>query len=939
MNDRYVVVDIETTGHSVSKGDRIIQIGAAIIEGGEIVETFSSFVNPNTQIPIFIEELTGISDKEVENAPSFRELIPTILTLLEGKSFVAHNVDFDRSFLQKQLEHEGYSFPKIPSFDTVELARILMPKEESFKLTQLAEKLGFQHDRPHQADSDAYVTASLFLTLLHKLQSLPLLTLQQLAPMSRKFKSELEPLLENIIQQKVANGEDDSKRFDCYRNLALKKVVEDLDDENEALDNVYTYKEYAKQLFTKHGDMERAFERYELRVGQQQMMNEVDEAFQSNEHKLIEAGTGTGKSLAYLIPAAFYAWNNQEPVIISTQTIPLQEQLFTRDLPLLKKMVPFNIKVALLKGRSHYLCLRKFEQSLMDFAHDRYDVLITKAIILIWITETEYGDVEEINLPSGGRGYWYEIQSDAASDLGRFSPWFKRCFYHRARRRAQKSHLIITNHALLCTDLVQDQRLLPAYTHAVIDEAHHLEETASGHLGANVDYVTFSYLFQRLGLQKEEGMLERVFRLANEYQETVETGKIIDRLSALKEEIDEVFTMLHQYVLKNKKGSATDVGRIRYRFESYNENGEQWQAILECAMRVHMQTKDCLFMLRQIMKPFSDKKDRLTFRDQAFVADVLGMVELMSEQEDVLYSILLEYDPNVVYWIEIEPMGAKNATYLYCKPIDISDRLADTFFAKKKSVVLTSATLSINGNFDYQERRLGLRDFGVKKCMIASPFNYQEQVRLLLPTDLPAIKEVTEKEFAEEISIKLWRIADVSRGKMLVLFTSYEMLKSVYQHVKDFNEFGNLYLIGQGITSGSRAKLMKMFKQSEKAVLFGTSSFWEGIDLPGDELTTLVIVRLPFSPPDQPLLQAQLEKAKEDGMNPFMELSLPQAIIRFKQGFGRLIRTTHDQGCVFVLDRRISTTRYGKQFIRSLPDVPVYEGKLEQLLEQFNEYM
>ncbi|MBP3950624.1 ATP-dependent DNA helicase DinG [Bacillus suaedae] len=933
MNKRYVVIDIETTGHSVTKGDRIIQIGAVVISGNEIVDTYSTFVNPGMAIPPFIRDLTGITDEMVENAPTFHSIIPTLVTLLDQSQFVAHNVDFDRTFLQRQMEMEGYDFPNLSVFDTVELSRILLPKQESYKLSQLAEQLGYDHDRPHQADSDADVTATLFLKLLHKLEQLPLLTLQTLAPMSRKFKSDLEPLLDEIILRKLTFHKTEED-YDCFRQLALKKMPA---EEKKNAPTDIQFSEFLATTFEEK--MSSAFDHYELRQGQKQMMVEVDEAFQLNEYKLIEAGTGTGKSLAYLLPAVFFARNTNQPVIISTQTIPLQEQLLSRDLPLIEKLIPFSVKIALLKGRSHYLCLRKFEQSLQA-EHDSYDVLLTKSMLLVWLTETETGDVEEINIPTGAKAFWYEVQSNAADDLGRFSPWLSRCFYHRARQNALQADIVITNHSLLCTDLVNEQRILPSYTHAIIDEAHHLEETASSHLGINTDYFAFSHIFQRFGIDQEFGWHEQMVRLLEQHKlPMANLGTNSKRLILLKEEIDELFRMLHAYVLRNRQASSTDVGRIRYRYNSYQEYGTQWQSILECTMRVHMQTKDTLADLRASIKPLTEIKEQLAYSEKAQLADLEGLIESLYEQEQNLYELLLEADPNVVYWIEIEPRGARNATYLYSKPIDVAELLADKFFAKKKSVILTSATLSVNGSFSYQERRLGLEDFAAKTCIIPSPFSYIDQAKLLLPTDIPAIKDVPDTIFAMELASKLWRVADVTKGKMLVLFTSYEMLRQVYENVKDLNEFGTLQLIGQGVTTGSRAKLMKMFKQSEHAILFGTSSFWEGIDLPGDELRTVVIVRLPFSPPDEPLLQAQYEKAKQEGQNPFMSISLPQAIIRFKQGFGRLIRTSRDKGSVFVFDRRISTSRYGKQFIKSLPDISVQEGKLEDLLEQNKEYL
>ncbi len=304
--------------------------------------------------------------------------------------------------------------------------------------------------------------------------------------------------------------------------------------------------------------MEAAFSRFEMRDGQRKMMEEVDHCFHQFQHALIEAGTGTGKSLAYFLPSAFYAIECGNPVVISTQTIPLQDQLLTRDLPLLEQMLPFSLRVAVLKGRSHYLCLRKFEQSLLSIENDTYDVILAKAQILIWITETETGDVEELNLPSGGRSFWYDVQSDSVSDIGRYSPWFSRCYYHRAKRRALEAHVIITNHALLFTDLVQNQQLLPSYSHAVIDEAHHFETAASDHLGIKTDYITFSYLWQRIGVTREDGMLGHLHRMLSKFdlQRDVNFERIEQRLSAAKDETDELFRMLHSYVYKKKQSDG-----------------------------------------------------------------------------------------------------------------------------------------------------------------------------------------------------------------------------------------------------------------------------------------------------------------------------------------------------------------------------------------------
>ncbi|TSB46945.1 ATP-dependent DNA helicase DinG [Alkalicoccobacillus porphyridii] len=931
MNKQYVVLDLETTGHSAAKGDRIIQIGAVKIVNGSIVDRFVSYVNPEQPISHFIQDLTGITDDDVQDAPLFRDVASELLDFMKDCAFVAHNVQFDWSFLSSQLKIEGYVVPKPAMYDTVELARIFMPTEESYNLGMLAEQLNLTHDRPHQADSDAEATAYVLLHVLNKLNSLPLLTLQQLLPLSKRYKSHIHLNIQDLINEKIKTNQTGEKDFDCFRGLAIKKYNEPSKDELTAVENP----PLAESFLGDDSLLKKAFSQYEHRAGQGQMMNIVYQAFTDNQHALIEAGTGTGKSLAYLLPAALYAFESQKPVVISTQTIPLQDQLLLRDAPLLQSIMPVPLRIALLKGRSHYLDLRKFELSLDREDDYSYDVILSKSQILVWLTQTDYGDAEELNLPSGGKSFWYEVQSDAASDLGRYSPWFSRCFYHRARKRARQAHIIITNHALLLTDIVHNQQLIPSYTHVVLDEAHHLEDTASERLGIRTDYLSFAFLLGRLADTSEDGILYKMSKLAKKAGHPSDKWlECSSKLEEAKVEVDELFRMIHEYAIQAKKKGSSDIGRVRYAYRAFDEPGELWSAILECVMRVHSVISHVCLELERLSTLIENELTQFEYRERALWSDGMRMIASLCEEDEQLYELLLEYDQNQVYWIEAEPKGAKNATFLYGKPIDVSERLADELFGQKKSVVLTSATLTVNGTFDYQIHRLGLQDFGVKTALIESPFSYQRQAKVLIPSDLPAIKDVSDEDFAIEVAIKIWRVAEVSRGKLMVLFTSYEMLGKVYQHVKDLNHQEQFQMIGQGITSGSRVKLMKMFKQSEHGLLFGTSSFWEGIDLPGDELKHVIIVRLPFSPPDEPLLKAQLDKVKEEGKNPFMEVSLPQAIIRFKQGFGRLIRTQHDTGCVFVFDRRITTTRYGSLFLKSLPDVPIHEGKLEDLLEE-----
>jgi ATP-dependent DNA helicase DinG len=937
VKQKYVVVDLETTGNNPRKGDRIIQIGVVVVEEGEIVNRFSSFINPEIEIPAFIQQFTGITSEMVSDAPLFSSVAPTLMEFLNGAYFVAHNVPFDLSFLQYELELSGYNTFLGPIIDTVELARLLLPSEEAFKLNHLATKLNLNHDRPHQADSDAEVTAEILVILLKKLVDLPLLTLQKLKPIVGKLDSSLDDVIQTAITDKLTKVSIHNHDLDEYRQLVIRKVSAPIVNKENFKDDL-DFKDELPEIETRLANVMNGFE---IREGQREMMNLIDDALLSNQHLLVEAGTGTGKSLAYLLPGLFYAKQTETSLIISTHTVQLQQQLIERDMLILKEAVSFPFRSAVLKGRSHYLCLRKFEQKLDESIGENYDTLLSKGQILVWLTETADGDVEQLNLPSGGKVFWSEVQSDAASCIGKHCPWFSRCFYHRARNNAYGADLIITNHALLFTDMTQDHQLLPSYKQVIVDEAHHLEEIASDHFGLRTDYLTFHHLFSRLGTLESHDLLRLVATLQEELGLNLDDlfQKLQQLIIDLKFEVDDSFRLIHATVVNRVARSKQEVGRKSLRYYPNQMTSSGWQEIQEAVLRVQMLLGDALKLMKRINDEFSLDEYELNFTQTGILTSFKGFYANLSEEKGKLEELLLQYDPNYVYWIEVDVKGAKNATYIYSKPIEVGEILADNFFSKKSSVVMTSATLTVRNSFNYIINRLGLEDFGAMTQMIESPFNYADQVQLMVPITLPNIKEVDENEYIYEVVISILDIAKVTKGRMLVLFTSYDMLRKAYYQLKDFIVNEEFVLIGQGISSGSRAKLTKNFKQFDQAILFGTSSFWEGVDIPGEDLSCLVIVRLPFSPPDNPVFEARSEKIKAFGKSPFMELSLPQAIIRFKQGFGRLIRSSHDRGAVFIFDRRITETRYGKLFIQSLPAAPLKENSLDQLLYELENWL
>lgn len=951
--EQFLVLDFETTGNHPNRGDRIIQIGAVVFEGGRVTDRYSTLVHPGCSIPAFISNLTGITDEMVEGAPLLEEVLPTLLKLVDGKVLVAHNALFDLSFLNEALLEQGYHPYSGSVIDTVELARILLPSAESYRLSDLASFLGMEHDRPHQADSDAETTAYLLQYLLAKLDLLPLVTIQRLIPLSKHFASDIEELLKNREQQllKTARPYDqEADSYDVYRHLALRHrdVTFEHDEEITGDFPGESFEQFRETLFGEGGLLQREFPQFEKRSAQLEMMNQVYQAFEGSTHLMVEAGTGTGKSWAYLLPSLYWASQTGQKVVISTNTIQLQEQLFQRDVPLISRIWPDHPRVELMKGRGNYLCLRKFEQSIEgtdSFKEDGESALI-KSQMLVWLTETESGDWEELNMSQSGKRFWYQVQSDANSCLNRHCPWFSRCFYHRSRQHTQDADVIITNHSLLFTDLRSEHNILPSYQYAVIDEAHHLEESASYHLGKSLNAVQLDILLKTFAGNQGSGLLFRLMQAVQEWD-----GTIYSRLSAhvdpifqqwekARRAVRELFTVLMEWV-RQTSGQSTFAEKREIRYHP-NDWGHSWNEPIRSAAQNAVD--ELIFLARELEHVYNSLiVEEIPFTARALVIDWNGAMKNIQYYAEMIYELILDHHEDGVYWMETDGNRSRNGIQLYQVPVDVSIMLREEFFEKKESVVLTSATISVNQSFDYPLSRLGLSDLYqqglVSTGVLPSPFQYKKQTLLCIPTDFPNIKGISESEYSKYLVGSLGELAETTNGRMLVLFTSYQMLRQVYEPLKERLSSSDIRVLGHGIDSSSRSILLKHFKNSEKSVLLGTSSFWEGVDIPGKDLSCLVITKLPFSPPNHPVTEARSERLRQMGKNPFLSLSVPQAVIRFKQGFGRLVRSREDKGVVVIFDRRIVEARYGGQFLRSLPEPAMIQRPFTEILEEIKNWL
>ncbi|WP_035102035.1 ATP-dependent DNA helicase DinG [Aneurinibacillus terranovensis] len=945
----FVVVDFETTGNKAKDGDKIIQIGAVRVENGEIVDRLATFVNPGVDIPPFIEKLTGITNTMVEGAPGIEDVLPDLLRLLDGASFVAHNVFFDLSFLQNALLDAGYNAFTGPLLDTVELSRLLLPSQEGYRLTDLSMGLDIDHDRPHQADSDAEATAVLLMQLLEKLNRLPLVTVQHLQSISRSFQSDIGPLLTAIEQRKIHEGLfEPGEGLEVVNQVALKIRTEP-EKIGFSPKETIPFDEFVDNLFGENGGLQLHMPGFELRPAQVTMMKQVYDSFASGRHLMVEAGTGTGKSLAYLIPAVFWAKQEQETVVISTHTIQLQEQMYTRDLPILQALFHNDLpRVSILKGRNNYLCLRKYHHSLSE-EQDNYDVQLAKSQMLVWLTETETGDVEEINLPSGGQPYWKQVQSDANSCLNRHCPWFSRCYYHQARRKAQQAEVIVTNHSLLFTDVGAEHRIIPSFQYAIIDEAHHFDDVASRHLGDKLSSYQLEGMLFRLRPDRGVGLLEemeeavRAWKVSRYDQIKHQVELTYQQVKECKESVREMYHLLYQWSHQRAK-EADEIGRTVLRYSQEDLQNRWGRAVLSAVKN----SVDFLLTVGRSLETIYSKlhgDDDMPVELRGLTTDLNGMMKDALSYAQLLHEMMLSDDNQYVYWVELDIRSStRKGIYLNRVPIDVSALVRELFFEKKTSVVLTSATMSVNSSFTYALDALGLSDLhaskGIGTSVLPSPFDYKNQTLLCIPNEIPNIKDASEAEFTTALIESLARVGIATKGRMLVLFTSYSMLRSVYEPLKDLLKEYGITVLGHGIDSSSRSKLTKQFRSLDECILLGTSSFWEGVDIPGRDLSVLAIVRLPFVPPNHPLVEARNQMLKEQNKNPFMQLSVPQAVIRFKQGFGRLVRTKEDRGVVLVYDRRLIDARYGRLFLTSLPETTVLcqpTGELLPVIKQWIE--
>lgn len=911
MRGECIAFDMEMTGLNKKK-DEIIEIGIVKLENGNIFDEYVSFVKPSIPIPSDITHLTGIDAEDVADAPPLKEIKPELKALFGQAPVITHDTKHDMFFMR---EKHGLLNAN-PVIDTYELARILMPSASSYSLGSLARDLEIRH-KAHRALDDAIATAHLYWKLWQKAIQLPPAVLEEIVHASAGIDWSQRHVFEKALAESLASSAVSAAAPAFFADELEAGVLHPAPTSSTRVEH-----SAVDEIFAEHGKLGTIVNRYEKRGQQLDMAHEVTRALNHGDHIMIEAGTGTGKSLAYLLPAALWAAKNAQRVVVSTQTINLQDQLLKNDIPLVKQVLDAEIQAAVMKGRGNYLCPRRLE-TLRRRKPANQDELRTLAKILVWMGAGVFGDRGEITLRAGEWGVWTRLSAqDEDCTSWRCATMMKGvCPYYKARKKAEAAHIVITNHALLIADAKIENRALPEYFNLIIDEAHHLEEAITHGLSRQIDQRLIITRLAELG-SPSSGILGELLSAARGQLPDKAVLKleafiqnISEALNLMKQRVRNYFRILHGFILNFRKHNNYPMRLLNSHRDSgsFVDAQTAWKGLGEFFLVV----TDAIARLVEAL-PRYQKYKLSNLDDYSSALDAHG--QFLADLHEEMEQFTQAPNSNTIYAVSLG--SRSDLLRIHILPLHIGPMMEEYLNQRKESIILTSATLRTQGSFDHIKARLYGDNY--ETVALGSPFDYKNSTLLYIPDDIPEPSQ--RGAYQKMLAVGIIELATALDGRVMALFTSYAQLRETSKAITPRLELGGIMVYDQSF-GGSREVLLENFKTAEKAVLMGTRSFWEGVDIPGDDLSAVVIAKLPFAVPSDPIFAAR----SETYANPFPQYAIPDTILRFRQGFGRLIRSRSDRGVVVIFDSRVITKSYGSSFLESLPDCTMQYGALENL--------
>lgn len=922
----YAVVDLETTGTNLKNGDRIIQIGCVLVSDGQIINHFQTNINPRMPISTPISQLTGITNGSVKNAPLFDDVAATIYSLLSDTIFVAHNVNFDFPFLNAELEKAGFPELNIPAIDTVTLSQILFPTAQSFRLRDLTSRLNINHDSPHSADSDAEATGKLLIKLMQALSDVPTKTLESITHLGLELPYETMDVFQRAIDARQNSNPKLASNLYIKDGIVLKKEapIPTVD-----LAKTPSYPNSKKAKLKIFGEQLR------YRGSQAKMMNMIYNNYShaAPQNLIIEAGTGVGKTLGYLVPMLYLTYPNQK-VVVSTATNVLQQQMASNAMTELNGILPFKVGCVVLKGNEHYLDLAKFIHSL-SVVEDANQVQLIKARLLIWLLQTTTGDLDELQLTSYRAPYFNEITHQGIASLNPQNNFYDDDFLIRRQRQLVSANIIITNHAYLSQHAQElGEQLEEPYL--IIDEAQHLSENILRQSRRTLNFqsvMTVAHLLQGLVNEGNNRNLSEVF---------AQLPMGIYNVKLLRTDLSDLETAIKQFE------------QALYRQFMLNISSADANQIIEQPIDNHTLLKmlspknSILASIEQALGSihlhfnalhhlFESQANRWLASDRYLVTQFQSQLVHLTQADETLnqfIEILNKQLDAAVFWLTVQQSLEQSTMRLSGGLLTTNQFLMKQVYPYFKRPSFVGATLFSSSRSQFLYHQLDLDQQTTKVKKLPSPFNYAKQSRLFVAGDAPIISAHNYQEYIHYLSDTIYQITKNNPRQTMILFNSLLTIEQIYSQLRSTDLFTKRDILAQGIT-GNKEKLLKQFAAGQQSILLGAASFWEGIDLPKSQLELLIITRLPFDSPAAVLTKAENNWLQQNHKNPFYNSALPKATLRVRQGLGRLIRTEDDRGVAIILDKRIVERKYGQTMLKTLPaDLPVKTLPTTEIIEE-----
>jgi len=918
----FIAFDFETTGLS-PENDRIIEIAAIKYENGIVTDKFVTLVNPGIEISPFITKITGISNEMVAQQPAEDKIVAAFIEFLAGYPIVAHNTEFDRNFLNALAERHKLVVPGRKFYDTLPLSRAFLFFQPTHNLSALSDYFALSTEGAHRAAADAENCGSVFIELIHEVASYPLELIARMLALIKPFGVFNEALFSDLARVLTKSG-------DLQQGLTVSRIEKPLSSNlfiNSGSNSIEDLD--SQDIFKSGGALNKSFDSFEERLSQVDYAEFVETALLAeNGLGIAEAGTGLGKTMAYLFPAIKKALRDDDsPVVISCYTKHLQDQLFNKDLPRLSQALDVGLMAVVLKGRNNYICKSRLNWLIKSaerlIGGDEATTLLT---LLVWLEWTNTGDMDECPGFMGHKIFRLKslVQCEPGFCTTNLCNHFKGCFFGALRKNIYKAHLIIVNHALLLSELKDSRKekeenlpgFLPPYDSLIIDEGHNLMAAAYNQLTLTLDNRTLLLALDHVDPEKPSSS-----RWSNKLKSLEKlSGKIVGKREILSQKVTQCRSRIEDFFTELAFNYEDSFDRqAKYSKKSIIPNLVETFALVQTeleALNLSLsEIENALEILNKILLDLDPgREDYLELHQavesgQNIIQDILKLVSKLTENQIHIYV----YCFDGVY--RDLPRGKKKFVLkVQGSPIDLAPDLSSGLFKKIKNCVITSATLRTDESFQYFLRRTGLEhpQFDHKKTIVfESPFHYQDQVKYFQYAKSDGQNPITVAKI-------IYTCHKHFNKRIMALFTSRDALTGVLNQLRQYEQGSSLPIFAQ--TKGiSRQGILRGMTQNKNGILLGTNAFWEGVDFPGDLLEILLIAKIPFSVPTEPVVKAYGQRLEEQGGNKFMNFSVPEAVIRFRQGFGRLIRTSYDDGIIIVMDDRIINKRYGEIFSQSIP--------------------